>query len=44
MDTSRTFDERIVAIDVGLTEGPVFLQNGPLITVSSDRGHILRYD
>jgi gluconolactonase len=44
MDTSRSIDERVVAIDVGLTEGPVFLRNGTLITVSSDRGHVLRYD
>jgi len=44
MDASRAITERVVAVDVGLTEGPVFLQSGSLITVSSDRGHILRYD
>lgn len=44
MDGAATRDEKAVAVNVGLTEGPVFLQHGGLITVSSDRGHILRYD
>lgn len=44
MDGAAARDEKVVAVDVGLAEGPTFLQDGRLITVSSDRGHILRYD
>jgi gluconolactonase len=44
MVSDRKVEERVVATDVGLAEGPVFLQDGSLITVSADHGQILRYD
>lgn len=42
---SRTADPvRVLAANVGLSEGPVFLQGGGLATVSLDRGHVQRHD